>query len=158
MYVLQNLLLIAKLAFKGSSKHSSCKKVLQASCLPSRFDKTKISIISTVCKYLHKQHALLLSFQHHWLIFFPPRISSSRHCQLVTAIDGKNRIIYFRFRRFLKFQIVSIFFPEITRILRSQFSNRHWSNTLSSLGKPYSFFHLLSVTMDHWHLNISNNN
>ena len=43
IYVLQNSLLLAKLVFKGSSKHSSCNKVLQASCLPSRFHKTKFS-------------------------------------------------------------------------------------------------------------------
>ena len=101
IYVLQNSLLLAKLVFKGSSKHSSCNKVLEASCLPSRFHQTKFSWISTVCKYLRK---------HCVIIFFPPRISSYRYCQLVTTTDGKTRIIYFCFRRFLEFQIVS-FFP-----------------------------------------------
>lgn len=117
LYVLQNLLLLAKLAFQGSPKHSSCNKVLQVSCLPSRFLKTKFSWISTVCKYLHKQHTLLLSFQHRWLIFFPTRISFCRYCKLVKTTDGKIRIIYFPFRRFLKFQTVPIFHTQISRTL-----------------------------------------
>ena len=126
IYVLQNSLLLAKLVFKGSSKHSSCNKVLQASCLPSRFHKTKFSWISTVCKYLRK---------HCVIIFFPPRISSYKYCQLVTTTDDKTRIIYFCFRRFLEFQIVS-FFPHKHLefyILGHHSKSSRWDNLFTAL-------------------------